>query len=51
MRARWLIPFAVLFSLRLMALDDAVKPRIESITINPSEVTMLHLRLDFESPA
>jgi hypothetical protein len=48
-RVRWLIPFAVLLPLRLMAVDDAVKPRIETLTINPSEVTALHLRPEFES--
>src|SRR5580658_10330706 len=49
MRIRWLIPIAMLFPLRLIAADNAVKPRIESITINPSEVTTLHLRPEFES--
>jgi hypothetical protein len=36
-RARWLIPFAVLLPLRLMAVDDAVKPRIETITAADSQ--------------
>jgi hypothetical protein len=49
MRIRWLIPFAMLFPLRLIAVDNAVKPRVETITINPSEVTTLHLRPEFES--
>jgi len=49
MRIRWLIPIAMLFPLRLMAVDNAVKPRVETITINPSEVTTLYLRPEFES--
>jgi hypothetical protein len=49
MRIRWLIPIAMLFPLRLIAVDNAVKPRVATITINPSEVTTLHLRPEFES--
>ena len=49
MRIRWLIPIAMLFPLRLIAADNAVKPRVETITINPSEVTTLYLRPEFES--
>ena len=49
MRLRWLVPIAILYSLRLLAADDAVKPRVATITINPSEVTTLHLRPEFES--
>jgi hypothetical protein len=49
MRLRWLVPIAVLYALRLLAADDAVKPRVATITINPSEVTTLHLRPEFES--
>jgi hypothetical protein len=49
MRLRWLFPFAVLLPLRLFAADHAVKPRVATITINPSEVTTLHLRPEFES--
>jgi hypothetical protein len=33
----------------LCAADNAVKPRVATITINPSEVTTLHLRPEFES--
>jgi hypothetical protein len=33
----------------LFAADNAVKPRVATITINPSEVTTLHLRPEFES--
>jgi hypothetical protein len=49
MRPRWLVPIAILYSLRLLAADNAVKPRVATITINPSEVTTLHLRPEFES--
>jgi len=49
MRVRWFFPFAVLLPLRLLAVDNAVKPRVATITINPSEVTTLHLRPEFES--
>jgi hypothetical protein len=49
MRLRWLVPIAVLYSLRLLAADNAVNPRVATITINPSEVTTLHLRPEFES--
>jgi len=49
MRLRCLFPIAVLLPLRLFAADNAVKPRVATITINPSEVTTLHLRPEFES--
>jgi type IV secretory pathway VirB9-like protein len=49
MRFRWFYPFAVLLPLHLFAADNAVKPRVATITINPSEVTTLHLRPEFES--
>ena len=49
MRLRWFFPIAVLLPLRLFAADNAVKPRVATITINPSEVTTLHLRPEFES--
>ena len=49
MRLRWFFPIAVLLPLRLFAADNAVKPRVAAITINPSEVTTLHLRPEFES--
>jgi hypothetical protein len=39
----------VLLPLRLCAADNAVKPRVATITINPSEVTTLHLRPEFDS--
>jgi hypothetical protein len=49
MRLPWFFPFVVLLPLRLFAADSAVKPRVATITINPSEVTTLHLRPEFES--
>jgi hypothetical protein len=49
LRIRWFIPIAMLFPLRLIAVDNAVKPRVETIMINPSEVTTLNLRPEFES--
>jgi hypothetical protein len=49
MRLRWLVPIAILYSLRMLAAENAVKPRVATITINPSEVTTLHLRPEFES--
>jgi len=49
MRPRWLVPIAILYSLHLLAAESAVKPRVATISINPSEVTTLHLRPEFES--
>ena len=49
MRFPWFVPIAVLLPLRLFAADNAVKPRVTTIAINPSEVTTLHLRPEFES--
>src|SRR5579863_5212679 len=49
MKLRWLIPVAVLIPLRLSATDTPVGARVATITINPREVTILHLRPEFES--
>jgi hypothetical protein len=49
MRVRWLIPVAVLIPLRLSATDAPVGARVSTITVNPREVTVLHLRPEFES--
>jgi hypothetical protein len=49
MKLRWLIPVAVLVPLRLSATDAPVGARVATITINPREVTVLHLRPEFES--
>ena len=49
MKLRWLIPVAVLIPLRLSATDAPVGARVATITINAREVTVLHLRPEFES--
>lgn len=49
MKLRWLIPLTVLLPLRLSATDAPVKARIETIVINPAEITPLHLRTGFIS--
>src|SRR5271166_2040223 len=49
MKFRWLIPLAILVPLRLSATDAPVGARVATITVNPKEITVLHLRPDFES--
>jgi hypothetical protein len=49
MKLRWLIPIALLIPLRLSATDATVGARVATITINPKEITVLHLRPEFES--
>ena len=49
MKLRWLIPVAVLIPLRLGAADIPVGARVATIAINPRDVTVLHLRPEFES--
>lgn len=49
MRLRWFILIALLFPLSLEAKDPVVGARVATITINPREVTVLHLRPEFES--
>jgi hypothetical protein len=49
MKLRWFIPIALLIPLRLSATDAAVGARVATITINPKEITVLHLRPEFES--
>ncbi|HLH36463.1 MAG TPA: hypothetical protein VKX41_17455 [Alloacidobacterium sp.] len=49
MRLRWFIPIALLFPLSLEAKSPVVGARVATITINPREVTVLHLRPEFES--
>ena len=49
MKLRWIIPVALLIPLRLSATDTPVGARVATITINPREVTVLHLRPEFES--
>jgi len=45
----WIIPIALLLPLRLDATDAAVAARVATIAINPREITVLHLRPEFES--
>ncbi len=49
MKFRWLIPLAILVPLRLSATDAPVGARVATVAINPKEITVLHLRPDFES--
>ena len=49
MTVRWFIPIAFLLPLRLCATEPIVGARVTSITVNPREVTVLHLRPEFES--
>jgi hypothetical protein len=49
MKLRWLIPIAILLPLRLHASGPTVGARVATVTINPNEVTTLHLRPEFES--
>ena len=49
MKYRWIVPVAFLIPLHLNASDAVVGARIATITINPREVTVLHLRPEFES--
>jgi hypothetical protein len=49
MKFRWFIPIAILIPLRLSATDAPAGARVATITINPREVTILHLRPEFES--
>ena len=49
MKLRWLLPIAVLFPLEIHASGPNVGARVATVTINPGEVTVLHLRPEFES--
>ena len=49
MKLNWFIPIALLIPLRLCATDAVVGARVATITINPREITVLHLRPEFES--
>jgi hypothetical protein len=49
MKFRWIMPIAFLIPLHLNATDTAVAARVATITLNPREVTVLHLRPEFES--
>ena len=49
MKLSWFLPFAVLLPLHLDALQNTVAGRVATVVINPNEVTVLHLRPEFES--
>lgn len=49
MKLRWILPIAVLFPLEMHAADPNVVARVATVTINPGEVTVLHLRPEFVS--
>jgi hypothetical protein len=49
MKRRWFIPIVVLLPLSLRGLEPVPPARIATVVINPSEVTPLHLRPEFES--
>lgn len=49
MKFRWIMPIAFLIPLHMSATDAQVGARVATITINPREVTVLHLRPEFES--
>jgi hypothetical protein len=49
MRLRWFIPIALLLPLNLEGKSPVIGARVATITINPREVTVLHLRPEFES--
>ena len=49
MKLRWIIPLTILLPFRLFASGQTTSARVATVTINPSEITMLHLRPEFES--
>lgn len=49
MKLHWLIFIAFLIPLRVSATDAPVGARVATITIDPREITVLHLRPEFES--
>jgi hypothetical protein len=49
MKPCWFIPIVFLVPLHLSATDPQVGARVATITINPREITVLHLRPEFES--
>jgi hypothetical protein len=49
MKLRWFIPIVVLLPLPLRGSEPVPPARIATIVINPSEVTPLHLRPQFDS--
>lgn len=49
MKLRWLIPIVILLPLPLRGSGPVPRARIATVVINPSEVTPLHLRPEFDS--
>lgn len=49
MKLRWIIPLTIMLPFRLIASGQTTSARVATVTINPSEITMLHLRPEFES--
>jgi len=49
MKLRWFIPIALFLPLWLHASDPIVGAHVATISINPNQVTPLHLRPEFES--
>jgi hypothetical protein len=49
MKLSWFILIALLIPLRLSATDTTDGARVATVTINPKEITVLHLRPEFES--
>lgn len=49
MKLCWLIPIAFLFPSLSDAMQNQVGARVATVTISPNEVTVLHLRPEFES--
>ena len=49
MKLRWFIPLAILLPMRFVAPGQTTNARVATVTINPSEITLLHLRPEFES--
>jgi hypothetical protein len=49
MKFRSLFPIAILLPFHVLASDAVVSGRVATITINPKEITVLHLRPEFES--
>ena len=49
MKLYWFIPLAILLPMRVVASGQTANARVATVTINPSEITLLHLRPEFES--
>ena len=49
MKHCWFMPIALFLPLQLNATDAVVVARVATIAINPREITVLHLRPEFES--